>query len=99
MVGNNLSLGIDIRKNQLLLCLLQKTWRGVRLVDYQIKTLTEDFSLEDQLLSLSDFVAQYPSAKEKSFSGSSARKNSTPFPAFTLSCPRKSATGFGIRSA
>lgn len=67
MAGNSLSLGIDLRKNQLILCLLQKTWRGITLVDYQVKTWTEDLSLEDQLPFLSNFLAQYPSAKDKVF--------------------------------
>lgn len=67
MAGNNLSLGIDISNNQLILCLLQNTWRGIRLVDYQVKTWTEDFSVEDQLTFLSNFVAQYPAAKDKVF--------------------------------
>lgn len=67
MAGNNLSLGIDIRKNQLVLCLLQKNWRGITLVDYQLKTWAEDFSIEDQLPFLSNFVTKYPVAKDKVF--------------------------------
>ena len=67
MAGNNLSLGIDIGKNKLALCLLQKTWRGIRLIDYQVKTWAEDFAVEDQLQFVSNFVAQYAAAKDKVF--------------------------------
>lgn len=67
MASNNLSLGIDLRKNQIVLCLLKKTWRGIRLVDYQVKAGEEGFSVEDQLPFISNFVAPYPQAKDKVF--------------------------------
>jgi len=67
MAGNNLSLGIDLGKNHLVLCLLQKAWRGISLVDYRVKTWAEDFSVDDQLPFLSNFVAQYGVANDKVF--------------------------------
>ncbi len=67
MAGNNLSLGIDFRQNQVILCLLQKAWPGIRLVDYQIKSWKEDAAIEDQLSFISNFVGQYAAAKDKVF--------------------------------
>ncbi len=67
MAGNNLSLGIDLRPNQVILCLLQKAWPGIRLVDYQSKSWKDDVVVEDQLSFISSFVGQYPTAKDKVF--------------------------------
>ncbi|MGQ9694640.1 MAG: PilN domain-containing protein [Thermodesulfobacteriota bacterium] len=67
MAGNNLTLGIDLGKNQIVLCLLKKAWRGIRLIDYQVRAGEEGFSVEDQLPFISNFAAAYPQAKDKVF--------------------------------
>lgn len=67
MVVNHFSLGIDFRKEQLILCLLQKSWKGIGLRDYRILSWEGEGSEEEKLAFISNFVSQYSLNKDKIF--------------------------------
>lgn len=67
MTANQISLGIDFRRNQLILCLLQKTWRRIRLLAYRVKSWEGEINGEELSSFIANFISSYPQAKDKIF--------------------------------
>jgi len=70
-IFSNLGLGIDFRKNHLILTLLKKSFRRVALVDHEVHSLLPESQKEErevQILNLINaFISKYNLKKEKVF--------------------------------